>query len=92
MFILWKLMGQSRTSKYYDSHPAAKAKRQKQQAELNKTEKETKRRTELNKLNRSMGKKGDGKDVSHKKGGGVTLEKASSNRARNGSNGKSTKR
>jgi len=39
-------------------------------------------RSELVKKNREMGKKGDGLDVSHQKGGKFILEKASKNRAR----------
>ena len=73
-----------KTSEYYKSNPKAKAKRLKQQAKLNSTKKETKRRVALNKANRSMGRVGDGKDISHKKDGSVTLEKAQINRARNG--------
>jgi hypothetical protein len=38
-----------------------------------------------------MGKKFDGKDVSHSKSGKLTLEKSKSNRARNGKGGGSTK-
>ena len=48
-------------------------------------------RVELNKANKSMGKKGDGKDVSHKSNGKLTLESSKSNRARNGKGGGSTK-
>jgi len=49
-------------------------------------------RVELNKANKSMGKKGDGKDVSHSKSGKLTLEVSKSNRSRNGANGKSSKK
>lgn len=50
-------------------------------------------RSELNKKNRELGsKKGDGKDVSHKKDGGFTLESQKKNRGRNGQDGKPTKR
>ena len=50
-----------------------------------------KRRAALNKENRRRGTygNGDGKDVSHKKNGKTVLEKASTNRRRNGRNGKS---
>ena len=41
-------------------------------------------RVKLKKLDKELGGTvGDGKDVSHKKGGGFTLENASKNRARN---------
>jgi hypothetical protein len=48
----------------------------------------------LNAANRKAGTygNGDGKDMSHKKDGKLVLEKAKTNRARNGANGKSTKK
>jgi hypothetical protein len=50
-------------------------------------------RAELNKANREAGTYGnkDGVDMSHSKGGGLKRERARTNRARNGRNGKSTK-
>lgn len=50
-------------------------------------------RAELNKKNRDKGTygNGDGLDESHMKNGGTKKEKKSTNRARNGHNGKSTK-
>ena len=51
-------------------------------------------RAALNKKNRDKGTygNGDGKDESHKKDGSTSQESQSKNRARNGRNGKSTKR
>ena len=49
-----------------------------------KTKKRVKYRVELNRINRKKGRVGDGKDVSHTKGGGTVLEDASKNRSRNG--------
>lgn len=49
-----------------------------------KSSKRRKYRSELNKINRKKGSVGDGKDVSHTKGGGTVLESQKSNRARNG--------
>ena len=51
-------------------------------------------RVELNKANRDAGTygNGDGLDMSHKKIGGVVKENMKSNRARNGQNGKSSKK
>jgi hypothetical protein len=62
--------------------------------EYSSTEESKKRRVELNKENRKRGTygNGDGKDMSHTKSGRMVLEKASTNRARNGHNGKSTKK
>ena len=56
--------------------------------------KQKKYRASLNKANRKAGTygNGDGKDMSHKKNGNMTLESQSSNRGRNGQNGKSTKK
>ena len=48
-------------------------------------------RAELNKANKSVGSKGDGKDMSHSKNGKLTLESQKTNRARNGRGGSSTR-
>ena len=76
-------MAQS-TSKYYKSNPAARRKRNKQQAKYNKTTRGLKIRTSANKLNRKLGTygNGDGKDASHTGPGKGKLEKASTNRRR----------
>ena len=73
------------TSAYYKKNPAARRRRLKQQAKYNKKPGQKKKRAELNKINRKKGTygNGDGKDVSHCKGGGTRMEKASKNRARN---------
>ena len=74
----------AKTSDYYKKNPAARKRRLKQQAKYNKTKKAKDKRVELNRLNRQRGTygNGDGKDVSHCKGGGTVLEEASKNRAR----------
>jgi hypothetical protein len=58
------------------------------------TPERVKYRVELNKANRDAGTYGnkDGMDKSHKKAGGMVSESQKSNRARNGRNGKSTKK
>ena len=71
----------SRTAEYYRKNPAARRRRLKQQSRYQKTE--VSKRVQLNRINRKVGKKGDGEDVSHCEGGGTRLEKASKNRARN---------
>lgn len=65
--------------------------RLKAQAKYNKKPSQKKRRASLNKENRKRGTygNGDGKDVSHTKSGKTILEKASTNRRRNGRSGKS---
>jgi hypothetical protein len=87
------MAGKSKTSKYYASNPKARKKRVASQAKINAKPSEKKRRAELAKDRRKRGVMGKGgKDVSHKKGGGTTLESRSANRARNGHNGKSRKK
>lgn len=81
-------MGESRTSKFYRDNPDSRKKRQEYQREYNKRPDQKRRRAELNKEGRDRGIYGQreamGKDVSHTKGGGTTLEDSSRNRARNG--------
>ena len=61
------------------------------QKKYNRKPAQRKRRAALNKENRRRGSygNGDGLYVSHKRNGKTTLEKASTNRRRNGRNGKS---
>lgn len=75
----------SRTATYYRTHPEARAKRQRAQAEINRRPSERKRRAELNKERRRRGIDGKGgPDVSHTEAGKTVLEEPSTNRARNG--------
>ena len=74
--------GKSRSAKYYDANPKARKKKAEYDTEYHSTPERRKYRSELIKKNREMGKKGDGLDVSHQKGGKFILEKASKNRAR----------
>ena len=73
----------SRTSEYYKKNPAARRRRLKQQSEVSETKtSRVKKRVELNRINRKVGKKGDGKDVSPiVKVVVLQLESASKNRA-----------
>lgn len=75
----------SASTKHYRSNKASHRKKLAYQKKYNKKTSEVKRRVELNRINRKAGTygNGDGKDVSHKKCGGTTMEKASTNRARN---------
>ena len=68
--------------------------RLKAQAKYNRKPAQKKRRASLNKENRKRGTygNGDGKDVSHTKSGKTILEKASTNRRRNGRSGKSKRK
>ena len=73
----------SRTQRYYDKNPAANKRRLKQQGLYQKSAKgrELKHRAYLGSL--KIGKKGDGKDVSHTSKG-VILASPKANRAKKG--------
>ena len=75
----------SKSTKYYKSHASALKIKQEYQREYNKSPTAKKKRAALNKENRKRGTYGNGDnlDVSHKQGGGTTLEAQSKNRARN---------
>lgn len=83
-----------RTAKYYASNPEARKKRLEYQKEYNKSDKEIKKRVELNRENRKRGTYGNGDDMdmSHTRDGKIVKENYKKNRARQGSNGKSTKK
>lgn len=86
-------MGKSKTSKYYAENPKAAEKRREYQRELNKTDKQKEYRSEHVKVRREAGLYGKGgPDMSKKKNGNFVKENPSANRARNGANGKSTKK
>ena len=72
------------TSEYYKDNPEARERRQKQQAEYNKTNNGLKIRTAANKLNRKLGTygNGDGMDASHTGPNKGKLENKSANRRR----------
>lgn len=81
------------SARYYRENPEAREKKNAYQRKRNKSAKNRKYRSELNKERRARGIYGEGgKDVSHKKDGGVVLESPKKNRARNGANGRSTKK
>lgn len=75
----------SKTSEYYKKNPEAKAKKAAYEKKYQQKPERKKYKRELSKKNYETGGWGDGKDLSHKKGGGVTKESPSSNRSRNGS-------
>ena len=86
-----------KTKKYYNSGTAAAnkslEKKREYQREYNKTDKAKKHRAECNAGRRELGlKKGDKRDASHTKSGKMVAENRVSNRRRNGSDGKSTKK
>ena len=89
-----KSTGTSKSAKYYKDNKEANAKKIAYQKAYNKKEGQVKYRSELNKINRNNpnSKVGDKKDASHLKKGGTVMEAQSKNRARQGANGKSTKK
>ena len=82
-----------KSARYYAKNPAARAKKNAAQRKRNKTSANKKYRAELNAARRKDGNYGKGgKDYSHTKSGKLVRESAKKNRARNGSNGRSTKK
>ena len=82
-----------RSAAYYRSNPKAYAKKLAYDTKENKSSKDRKYRAELADARRKrgvMGKGGD--DLSHTKSGRLVKESPSKNRARNGHNGKPTKK
>ena len=78
-----KINGISKSSKHYKDNPKSKKKKDQYNKKYEASLSRKLYRAFLNALNRKKGKKGDGKDVSHTKGGGTVLEPQSKNRARN---------
>jgi hypothetical protein len=86
-------MGQSKSSKYYAANPEAAEKKRVYQRKLNKRQEQKDYRAELNQARRDKNVYGKGgKDMSHTKSGKLVAEDPSTNRARNGANGRSTKK
>ena len=85
----------SKSKKYnpYKKNPKLRAKKNAYQRKYNKKKKVKKASEERWNERRRRGIAGKGgKDLSHTKSGKMVLESASRNRARNGQNGKSTKK
>ena len=76
----------SESTEYYNNNPEAKAKKDAYNTKYHSTPERKKYRADLDKERRAREKAGQvltGKDVSHTKDGGTTLEDSSTNRARN---------
>jgi len=87
------MAAKSRSAQYYANNPEAAKKKQAYDKKHNSTTKQKAHRAELARKRRAVPKsKRKGLDVSHTKGGKTVLESSSKNRARNGANGKSTKK
>lgn len=83
----------SRTAEYYKKNPEARKKKAAYDKKYHSSPSRRKYRRELAQERRKRGIMGKGgKDVSHTKSGGYTLESRSKNRARNGAGGKASKK
>ena len=80
------LAGKGRTYKKRGMTARSIAKKRKYDAEYQKKRSSVKKRVQANRANRRAGTYGNGdkKDASHKRGGKMTMEAQSKNRARNG--------
>jgi hypothetical protein len=82
-----------RSAAYYRNNPEAYAKKLAYDTKENKSPTDRKYRADLADARRKRGVMGKGgSDLSHTKSGRLVKESPSKNRARNGSNGKSTKK
>lgn len=82
-----------RSARYYAANPEARRKKNAAQRKRNKTAANREYRSELNAERRRRGVYGKGgADMSHTKSGKLVAESPKKNRARNGANGKSTKK
>ena len=85
--------GKSRSAKYYAANPKARAKKKAYDTKYHASPERKEYRRKLAEERRKRGVMGKGgKDVSHKKGGGTTMESRSKNRARNGAGGRAKKK
>lgn len=94
MLLYLCMVKKSRTQKYYDKNPEARKRKAAYDALYNKAPERIAYRSKLNKANREAGTygNGDNKDMSHTKNGKLVMESKHKNRARNGANGKSTRK
>lgn len=87
------MAAKSRTAKYYASNPKARAKKKKYDTKYHSSAERKKYRAELNAARKKRGIAGKGGgDLSHTRSGKLVRESPSRNRARQGANGRSTKK
>jgi len=86
-----KSTGKSKSAKYFASHPEARAKKNAYNAAYHATPERKAYRAKLNAANASS-PNSKGQDKSHTKTGKLVNERRSTNRARQGKGGGSTKR
>ena len=82
-----------KSARYYAANPEAREKKNAAQRKRNKSKANREYRSELNAERRKRGVYGKGgADMSHTKSGKLVAESPKKNRARNGANGRSTKK
>ena len=87
------MAAKSRSARYYASNPKARAQKKKYDTAYGSTAERKEYRKKLARARRKRGIMGkSGGDLSHTKKGTLVREAPSKNRARNGANGKSTKK
>lgn len=86
-----KSTGKSESAKYFANNPEARRKKNEYNREYHSSKKRKNYRAKLNKANREN-PNNKGQDKSHTKSGKITNESRSTNRARNGKGGKSSKK
>lgn len=86
--------GKSKSAKYFQTHPEARAKKDAYNTEYHSSSERKSYRAGLNKANKDRGTYGnkDGKDLSHTKSGSLVQESSKVNRARNGKGKRSSKK
>jgi hypothetical protein len=88
-----KATNPGKSARYYAANPEAAAKKNAAQRKRNKTSANKAYRSELNAERRQRGVYGKGgADMSHTKSGKLVAESPKKNRARNGANGRSTRK
>ena len=93
MYGMGLMAAKSKSAKYYASHPEARKKKAAYDTKYGSSESRKKYRRDLARERRKRGIMGKGGgDLSHTKSGKLVREAPSKNRARNGANGKSTKK
>jgi hypothetical protein len=88
------MKGKSKSAIYFQKNQEARKKKNAYNTAYHATPERKKYRVKLNKANRQAGTygNGDGKDMSHTKSGKLVKESQSTNRARNGKDGQSSKK
>jgi hypothetical protein len=88
------MKGKSKSAVYFQKNADARKKKNAYNTAYHATPERKKYRVKLNKANRQAGTygNGDGKDMSHTKSGKLVKESQSTNRARNGKDGQSSKK